>query len=65
MGGVPHTVTYGNTQLFPTVACVLPDGQIRCAATPRCSDRYPEYFKQEFKLGIADPPTSTAATTRT
>lgn len=56
VGGVPHTVTYGNTQLFPTVACVLPDGQILvCGNAEVQRDRYPEYFKQEFKLGIADP----------
>ena len=53
--GKPHVVTYGNTQFFPTVACVLPDGNIQvCQNAEPLRQNMPEYFKQEFKLNIAE-----------
>ena len=51
----PHVVTYGNTQFFPTVACVMPDGNIQvCQNAEPLRQNMPEYFKQEFKLDIAE-----------
>ncbi len=53
--GKPHVVTYGNTQFFPTIACVLPNREIQvCQNAEPLRQKMPESFKQEFKLNIAD-----------
>lgn len=53
--GEPHLVAFGNSQYFPTVACVLPDGTIEvCQNAEPLRRQYAETFKQEFKLQIAD-----------
>lgn len=53
--GKPHVVTYGNTQFFPTIACVLPNKEIQvCQNAEPLRLKMPESFKQEFKLNIAD-----------
>lgn len=53
--GAPHVVSYGNEQFFPTIACVLEDGGIEvCQNAEPLRRVYPETFKQEFKLQIAD-----------
>lgn len=51
--GKPHLVSYGNSQYFPTVACVLPDGNIEvCQNAESLRSNVPDGFKQEFKLSI-------------
>lgn len=53
--GKPHVVTYGNTQFFPTIACVLPNKDIQvCQNAEPLRLKLPESFKQEFKLNIAE-----------
>ena len=53
--GKPHIVTYGNTQFFPTIACVLPNKEIQvCQNAEPLRLKMPESFKQEFKLSIAE-----------
>lgn len=53
--GKPHVVTYGNTQFFPTIACVLPNKDIQvCQNAEPLRLKLPENFKQEFKLNIAE-----------
>ncbi len=52
--GRPQVVTYGNSTFFPTVACVLSDGSVQvCQNAEPLRERFPEFFKQEFKLDIA------------
>ena len=53
--GAPHVVSYSNSQLFPTIACVLDNGEIEvCQNATSLRQTHPETFKQEFKLQIAD-----------
>lgn len=53
--GKPHVVTYGNNQFFPSIACVLPNKEIQvCHNAEQFRLKMPEYFKQEFKLNIAE-----------
>lgn len=56
VGGKPHLVSYGNSSFFPTVACVLENGDIQvCHNAEPLRDRFAEYFQQEFKLQIDTP----------
>lgn len=56
INGKPQIVNYGHDNCFSTVACVLPDGKIEvCNGALALRSTYPEYFKQEFKLDIAQP----------
>lgn len=56
VAGKPHVVQYGTSSIFPTVACVMPDGNIQvCGNAEPLRERFPQYFLQEFKLQIADP----------
>lgn len=53
--GAPHAVSYSNSLLFPTIACVLDNGEIEvCQNAATLRQTHPETFKQEFKLQIAD-----------
>lgn len=53
--GKPHIVTYGNMQYFPTIACVLQNGNIQvCQDAEPFRMKFPEGFKQEFKLDIGE-----------
>ena len=53
--GEPHLVTYGNDSYFPTIACVMSKDSIQvCQNAEPLRLVYPEYYKQEFKLQIAD-----------
>lgn len=53
--GKPHVVTFGNTQFFPTIACVLPNQDIQvCQNAEPLRLKMPESFKQHFKLNIAE-----------
>lgn len=53
--GKPHVVTYGNTQFFPSIACVFPNKDIQvCQNAEPLRQKMPESFKQEFKLNIAE-----------
>lgn len=53
--GKPHVVTFGNTQFFPSIACVLPNQDIQvCQNAEPLRLKMPESFKQEFKLNIAE-----------
>lgn len=53
--GVPHIVSYGNQQFFPTIACIFEDGTMEvCQNAEPYRQSNPETFKQEFKLSIAD-----------
>lgn len=53
--GKPHIVTVGNAHNFPSVACVMPDGNIQvCQNAEPLRTKFPEYFLQEFKLQMAD-----------
>lgn len=54
--GTAHIVTYVNQQFFPSIACVLDDGNIEvCQNAEAYRLSNPETFIQEFKLNIADP----------
>lgn len=56
--GEPQVVQHGTDRHFPTVACVLPPeaggGIAVCQSAVDLRTVYPENFKQEFKLQIAD-----------
>lgn len=53
--GKPHVVGYANSQYFPTVACVMPDGTVKvCQEAEDFRHSMAESFFQEFKLKIAD-----------
>lgn len=53
--GEPHLVTYGNDLYFPTIACAMSKDSIQvCQNAEPLRFAYPEYYKQEFKLQIAD-----------
>ncbi len=53
--GAPLLVKYGNYSYFPTVACVLGEGNIQvCQNAEPLRTTYPERFRQEFKLQIGD-----------
>lgn len=54
--GKPHIVTVGNAHNFPSVACVMPDGNIQvCQNAEPLRTKFPENFLQEFKLQMAEP----------
>lgn len=53
--GEPHLVRNGNSRCFPTVACVLDNGEIEvCDSAMNMRTHFPESFESEFKLNISD-----------
>lgn len=53
--GEPHLVRNGNSRCFPTVACVLENGDIEvCDTAMGMRTHFPDSFKSEFKLNISE-----------